>query len=75
MTIEERKRLASRIGTTLAALESRYPECRLVAVLHAQLNTLALAAEDQDGQPQGTYGGVAGTVHPDSGGTSKGTGA
>lgn len=48
---------------------------RLHMIDHHQWNTVALEIEQQDQCGQGTYLGTPGTVHPDSGGTSKGSGS
>lgn len=72
MTSDERSVFSTKVRANLARLEAAFPSSREVHILHGQLNTIAIEQENIDGVARGTYGGVDGTVHPDSGGTGKG---
>jgi hypothetical protein len=63
-----------KVKANLAQLEAMFPDSIRVKINHHQWNTAAIAMEDADGVPRGTYGGANGTVTPDSGGTDKGGG-
>ena len=72
MTNDEKIAFSAKVQETLAAHHARYPDSILGRIIHSQFNTAAIDAEDAAGVPRGTFGGVDGTVHPDSGGTDKG---
>lgn len=63
--------MVGRIKNTLSDLETQYPDSLRIKRLHAQLNTVALIADTLLSQSVGTFGGTAGTVHTDTGGTDK----
>lgn len=73
MTSADKIAFAAKVQAALATAEARHPDSVAIKVLHAQFNTIALEIEALDGVASGTYGGSPGTVHPDSGGTDKGS--
>lgn len=72
MNSEEKIAFSSKVKSALASAESHHPKSPAIKILHDQFNTIALDQEDTDDVPRGTYGGVDGTVTPNTGGTGKG---
>lgn len=61
-----------RVQSTLATAEAD-PTLPNVQRLHRQFNTIAIKVAELLGQSADAFGGSSGTVHPNSGGTDKGT--
>lgn len=75
-TVENAVIVASKVKITLQAIETLYPDCQKVALLHRQVNTLAHFADVLLDQPAGTFSGSeidSGGIHPDTGGSGKNT--
>lgn len=72
-TTQDFASIAAKIKTTLDKLEARYPDSAALALLHRQLNTLAIMTEQHLALDAGALGGVTGgEFHTESGGTPKG---
>lgn len=62
------------VRQNVEAFHEAHPDSMAAVRIHRRLNALAISVEDGLALPRGTFGGSAGTVHPDSGGTDKGGG-
>lgn len=71
-TVAAAVKYGTKIKAQLATIETAHPGDADILLLHALLNTVAIALEDEFNQVRGTFGGSEGTFHPDTGGTDKG---